>query len=424
MHPETKNCQNCKSDFIIDSVEISFYQKVGLPMPTWCHSCKRQRRLSYRNTHALYKRKDSFKGQDIISIYSPDKNLVVIDQKDWWADGWDAMDYGRDYDFSVSFFEQWKDFRDHFPLQSLSNSKAVNSDYCNVAEENYDCYLCSACYKDERAMYCDSVSYIKDSLDLHVVHRSDFCYECVNCADSYELRYSQDSFACTSSSFLYDCRGCTDCFMSSNLRSKSYVFRNQQLSKQDYDSAMAQIDFGNREVVCALHAEFQSMYLDAIHRYARITNSPHSTGHNIVDCKNVVEGFDVTDGLEDSAYVFWGGMRSHEVFDVDAVAELDLSYEVFDVGVGGSHCFFCNVVYYSTYAYYSFNCYSCTNIFACYGLRNKQYCIFNKQYTKEEYFDLVEKIKNHMNTMPYVNTQGHEYRFGEFFSYGILTIRI
>ncbi|USN57470.1 MAG: hypothetical protein H6766_03385 [Candidatus Peribacteria bacterium] len=34
--------------------------------------------------------------------------------------------------------------------------------------------------------------------------------------------------------------------------------------------------------------------------------------------------------------------------------------------------------------------------FGCDGLRNKEYCIFNQQYTKEEYNELAPKIIDHM----------------------------
>jgi hypothetical protein len=33
-----------------------------------------------------------------------------------------------------------------------------------------------------------------------------------------------------------------------------------------------------------------------------------------------------------------------------------------------------------------------SNLFGCIGLRGKEYCILNKQYTKEEYEALVPKI--------------------------------
>jgi len=64
-------------------------------------------------------------------------------------------------------------------------------------------------------------------------------------------------------------------------------------------------------------------------------------------------------------------------------------------------------------------CIACTNgsenLFGCVGLRKKKYCIFNKQYSKEEYFEMVEKIKKHMDDMPYSDKRGVLYKYGEYF---------
>jgi hypothetical protein len=64
---------------------------------------------------------------------------------------------------------------------------------------------------------------------------------------------------------------------------------------------------------------------------------------------------------------------------------------------------------------YTDYCRSSSNLFGCIGLKNKQYCILNKQYTKEEYEQLIPKIKQHMNDMPYVDRKGRVYKYGEFF---------
>ena len=37
-----------------------------------------------------------------------------------------------------------------------------------------------------------------------------------------------------------------------------------------------------------------------------------------------------------------------------------------------------------------------SHLFGCVGLRNKQYCVLNKQYTKDEYEKLVAKIIEQM----------------------------
>ena len=43
-----------------------------------------------------------------------------------------------------------------------------------------------------------------------------------------------------------------------------------------------------------------------------------------------------------------------------------------------------------------FCCQNVANLFGCVGLKNKQYCILNKQYTKEEYETLVVRIIQQM----------------------------
>ncbi|MDP3683664.1 MAG: hypothetical protein Q8S01_06990, partial [Ignavibacteria bacterium] len=64
---------------------------------------------------------------------------------------------------------------------------------------------------------------------------------------------------------------------------------------------------------------------------------------------------------------------------------------------------------------YSMECFDSSYLFACVGLKNKSYCILNKQYTKEEYEELVPKIIKHMNDMPYIDAKGRIYQYGEFF---------
>ena len=64
---------------------------------------------------------------------------------------------------------------------------------------------------------------------------------------------------------------------------------------------------------------------------------------------------------------------------------------------------------------YCTKCTSSSDLFGCVSLKKKSYCIFNKQYSKEDYFALREKIIQHMNEMPYTDKQGRIYRYGEFF---------
>ncbi len=415
MNKEVRQCQNCQEDFTIETEDFVFYDKIKVPPPTFCPDCSHQRRFAWRNTHALYKRPDSVTDKDLISIYHPDVKMNVVDQKYWWGDQWDPFDYGRDFDFSVDFFSQWRALRDVVPFQALSNSKSVNSDYCNVAEENYDCYLCSACWKNERTMYSDSITKVKDSSDLYVVHNSEFCYQDIYCIDSYKIFYCEKTNSSTDSYFLYDCKGCVNCFMSSNLRNKSYCFNNIQYSKEEYFEKIKQYDLGSYNTIQKLKKDFEELKLNSIHKYAALINCHNATGNDlsgVVDSQHI---FDASGNVKNTKYLYWAAENIFDCYYCNAIGLLENSFESCDSGVGGTNCNFSNVVYNSSNVEYSFNCYNSHDLFGCIGLRNKSYCILNKQYSKEEYFDTVGKIKKHMMDMPYVDQKGRVYRYGEFF---------
>ena len=84
-------------------------KKFQIPTPTLCPEERQRRRLSFRNERNLYRRTCDASGKQIISIYSPDKAYKIYDQKIRRSDSRDAMGYGRDFDFSKTFAENFKE---------------------------------------------------------------------------------------------------------------------------------------------------------------------------------------------------------------------------------------------------------------------------------------------------------------------------
>jgi len=76
---------------------------------------------------------------------------------------------------------------------------------------------------------------------------------------------------------------------------------------------------------------------------------------------------------------------------------------------------FCTISWTCHDVQYSNLCFDSSNLFACVGLRNKQYCILNKQYSKEEYEEMIPRIKAQMKERPYIDSLGRSYGYGEFF---------
>src|SRR3989344_5535116 len=249
MNSETKTCQNCKNPFTIEPDDFAFYEKISaqggsasggkVPPPTFCPECRAMRRLIWRNERSLYHNKCAFSGKDIISMFSPETNLVVFERDVWWGDGWDATSYGKDYDFSKSFFTQYKELMSCVPLASLGNRNIVNSKYVNHTADLKNCYLVYGSMENENVSYAEGALNVKDSFDLYNVMKSEQCYEDVLCGGMYKTNFSYDSDECIDSAFLTSCTNLQNCLGCINLRHKSHCIFNVQYSKEDYDKKIA-----------------------------------------------------------------------------------------------------------------------------------------------------------------------------------------
>ena len=135
---ERKTCKISGAEFPIYKSDMEFYDKISpvfngvkyqIPTPTLCPEERQRRRLLFRNERKLYKRKCDASGKDIISIYSPDKPYKIYDQKFWWGDEWDPMDYGKDFDFAKKFGDQFNDFLKVIPHVSVVTISNENSTF-------------------------------------------------------------------------------------------------------------------------------------------------------------------------------------------------------------------------------------------------------------------------------------------------------
>ena len=112
---QKKQCTKCNFTFDITKKDLEFYKKVSpkinwvvfeIPSPTLCPECRQQRRLIWRKERWLFKRNCNANWKEIISMYSPDKDLVIYNEEDWWSEKWDSLDYWIDFDFNKLFFDQ------------------------------------------------------------------------------------------------------------------------------------------------------------------------------------------------------------------------------------------------------------------------------------------------------------------------------
>mgnify|MGYP001579326981 CR=1 FL=1 len=417
MNTEAKACQNCKQNFVIEPDDFAFYEKINVPPPTFCFLCRIQRRMAFRNERTLYKRKCDAPehGEEMISIFAPDNPQQVYDHKAWWGDSWDGTAYGREIDFNVPFLEQIKSLWREVPDIALLNINPVNSEYCSITEGNKNCYLVFGGDFNENTLYSTYIFHSKESLDTYWVQKSELNYETVDCISCSQLMYSRYAESCYNSAFLFNCVNCHDCLGCVNMKNAAYCIFNEQYSKEEYAAKLKELDLESAAGVEELRKKFQAQMMKYPRKFARNLHAINSTGDNLEETKNCRECFDVFGGAEDCAHVWLAYSSVKDSMDVDRVGmNTELGYDCSTI-YPGSKVFFSRFTFSSHDIYYSYNSHNSSYLFGCVGLRNKQYCILNKQYTKEEYEALVPRIIEHMNTKPYIDKKGRVYKYGEFF---------
>lgn len=217
--------------------------------------------------------------------------------------------------------------------------------------------------------------------------------------------------------FCRDCVGCNDCFGCANLRKSSYCIFNKQYTKEQYEEEVKkmQLDtFSGVEQACRAARDFWHTQITKCHQGLKNLNS---IGSYVTNCKNVNDSYLVRESENMRYCQYMQVPGNKDCYDTSNWGEnTELSYETMESGEFGYNNKFsqncwpaCRNVEYCRYLF------SCTDCFGCVGLKKKQYCILNKEYTKEEYENLVSKIKKHMDEMPYIDSQEIVYKYGEFF---------
>lgn len=419
MEAETKNCQNCKKDFLIEPDDFGFYEKMKVPAPTWCPECRLQRRLSWRNERGLHFRECSLCNKKVVSIYREDYNNTVFCEKCWWSDNWEGLDYGTEVDFSRPFLDQFFELFNRVPAPNLFafGTTMVNSEYCNMANNMKNCYLIHDGTFDENVSYGSGVFFSKDSQDITMTRKGELCYETVTCINCYKTIFSQQCEDCVDVYFSFGLRGCNNCIGCVNLHRKSYCIFNEQYTKEDYEIKLKSFELDSYKNIVLMKEKAKNFWQKFPKKYYFGVQNKDVTGDYLEHSKNSKVCFGCAN-LEDSkfcSFVSNGPVKTtydftHYGDNIEMVNEcLQSGDGIYNIKCGwGAWTNSRNATYCITSP-------GVTDVFGCVGLKKKQYCILNKKYTKEQYEELVPKIIKHMIDIPYIDSKGRVYKYGEFF---------
>jgi hypothetical protein len=213
----------------------------------------------------------------------------------------------------------------------------------------------------------------------------------VNC---YSCQYVFDSKDCTGSFYLTDCAACSDCILCSNLANASYCIRNQKYTREEYMKLKDEMITGSQKQRDALMKEFLEIRNKRKVKFAHIVNCQDSEGEYLANCKNCFNCFDVSNS-EDLCNVISADFAKDILNSCYIGHKTELCLDSLAV-LGAYNVQHSYLVFIGSDVEYSEISMSCKNIFGCIGLKSKQYCILNKQYSREDFESLRAKIIEHM----------------------------
>lgn len=385
-----KVCTSCNDNFEITDRELLMYEKVNLVIPSICVQCRWKHHMAFWPFGKFRTGVSDLSGERLITILPENARYPIYTSKEWWSDAWDPMDYGQDYDSNRSFFDQLKELQEKVPRPHQQGAQNVDCDWCDDAWESKNCYLSRSTLRAENLLYGYRAIDIKDSADISHVFNLDQCYDCGYCFSSYNLLFSKNCRDCIDSSFLFDCRNCSNCFMSWNLRGKSYCIENVQYTKEEYIEKIKNINFGSYEQLQKFKNQYKEILKNnAVHKENFNIKTYGSFGTYMTNCNNCTNVFCWEDS--ENCINCLRGLKAKDCIDMTGCWGIQVS--------GNNSC--CTNAYdlkgsiWCDGARYSEYCDECLEVdycFGCVGLKKKKYCILNRQYTKEEYETLKEKI--------------------------------
>lgn len=393
--PQTKTCQNCKSNFTISQDDEAFYKKLKVPPPTFCTRCRQQRRLSWRNEINLFNAKCAKTGANMLSMYDPKAGYTVYDQTEWWKDDWDPIKYGRDFDFNRTFFEQLYELQKVVPRMSLNVMYNENSEYTNYAYNNKNSYLVMTADYNEDSYYGRFSQRNFRCVDFDFTYDSRVCYQTIDTHKSEHCMYCQMIENSSELYFCYDMKNCHDCIFCGGLRNQNSMIFNKKVTKEEFKKFKDEMKMDTKEGVAVAWQKAKEFWQTIPHKYLQVVQCEDCAGDHLKNSKNAILCFDSKD-LHDVKYA----SQLEEVkdsYDWDFFGHGELCYEMASCAYQLFNCRFCmNTWVGGSDMTYCDMCLGNEHLFGCVGLRKRKYCILNKQYSEEDYENLEQKIIEHM----------------------------
>ncbi len=318
------------------------------------------------------------KNQWMISIFPPTdrhwsiKKIIDID--------WDLFDW--DIKESWDFFDNLNELFLKNPLPNVihynENPTALYADQVHFSNNVY--LSCTVTVNSDNVLYSYMIRTGENIVDAFNVNNSQEVFMSSNISSSRKVFYSNNIHNSADIWWSANLYGCTECIDCSDLQNMSYCIKNQKLEKAEY--------FKQKHEYLKQKGKSKNMIL------SKNINSENVDWIGIVWSSDVENWYHVINtNWWRNLFAMWSSSWNKHMYDFLNGWAFECSHFYWWVNAGGWDHYYCTVwCGYSSMIFYCYHMNTCSFCLWCIWLKNKSYCIFNKQYTKDERYDEVDKM--------------------------------
>lgn len=295
----------------------------------------------------------------------------------------------------MNFYDEYKKLLLSKPVSDVNGKSLENCAYCDYIYRSKNIYLSSYVTDSEDCFYSEYLLKARDCIDCTYVTGSELCYECTDCSGLYNCSYLENCHNCSATDFCLDCNNCIDCFGCFGLKHQQFRIFNKPYSEEIYREKVAQLKRNPpSKIIDVLRPEFDKLPRLSAWLYKA---GGKSVGDYIYNSNNCHKCFNVSN-CSNCAYVsdfLDSGNASGDSFDCDFCNKMESCYDCHACENCTNSNFLEHCIGVSDSEYMRF-CYNCSNCFGCVYLQNKEFCILNRQFSRDEYILAVKKIKTEL----------------------------
>lgn len=273
------------------------------------------------------------------------------------------------------------------PKLTTHSLNCENSDYgdhlyyCKNMNHSFDTLNSSDCTYVFDSRIC------ANCVDCDYAFESQLCYNCVTITKCFDSEFLEECSSVRDSSYCSRCNDGNNLFGCVNLTGKSFCIFNRQFTETEFKEQVKRYQTWQSEKILAMVEELKAPYPITQTHGDNNENSPY--GDYVYNSKNCYMCFDSGEN-EESGYLFDSGANKY-CYDATFSGDSELTYECID----STHLFNCNFAIWSGHSSDSSYIVACGNVKNCLGCVNlyqKEYCILNRQFSKEEYEIKIKQI--------------------------------